>query len=180
MKLNAKGAGFCGFSEQPVGYDFGKEAGMCPGINRFGFTQDASMADYVSWNQLFSGFAPPSPIADWAATACCWSWLRDAPRERSRNVSWNHRLNKFRAYRGLTDGRRFGSKNGISTNRLQRADCAARAKSVVVPAARAHARERSRNVSRNQRFHKFRTYRGLGRRGTPVQRSGCRKQNLKG
>jgi len=73
---------------------------------------------------------------------------------------------------------RIWAKNGISTNRLQRADCAARAKSVVVPAARAHARERSRNVSRNQRFHKFRTYRGLGRRGTPVQRSGCRKQNL--
>ena len=59
-----------------MGYDFGKEAEMCPGINSFGFTQDASMADYVSWNQLFSGFAPTSPIADWAATACCWSWLR--------------------------------------------------------------------------------------------------------
>ena len=44
-----------------MGYDFGKEAEMRPGINRFGFAQDAPMADYVSWNQRFSGFAPPSP-----------------------------------------------------------------------------------------------------------------------
>ena len=105
---------------------------------------------------------------------------RAHPRERSRNVSWNHRFNRFRTYRGLTDGRRFGRRTVFQQTGFKGADCAARAKSVVVQAARAPPRERSRNVSRNQRFNKFRTYRGLGGRGKLVQQSGCKEQNLKG